>query len=38
MSDVLREFLSFQWGVFFGFAAGMAGAGFMWWMSDRRGR
>ena len=31
----MSEMLSFQWGVFFGFAAGMAGMAFMWWMTGK---
>jgi H+/Cl- antiporter ClcA len=38
MSEVVREMLAFQFGVFVGFCAGMAGMAFMWWMSGRRGR
>jgi hypothetical protein len=38
MTDSLKDLLAFQWGVVFGFAAGMAGMGFMWWMSRRNGR
>lgn len=35
MGDAFREMVAFQWGAFFGFASGMAGMGFMWWMSGR---
>jgi hypothetical protein len=38
MSEMLREMLAFQAGVFFGFIAGMGGMAFMWWMSGGRGR